>query len=186
MANALTLRHKALLNCIVTPVSVVNLFEPNKKIDIKGIWDTGATNSAITEDTAKTLGLKPISKAISRAANGTFEVNVYVVRLLLGGGNIVIDQRVTECKALSADNSVGMLIGMDVICKGDFSITNFEGKTVMSFISPSQKKIDYVEELSEYDKIVKIHKEWIKHGNNKCPCGSGKKFENCHGKIRYK
>jgi len=39
-----------------------------------------------------------------------------------------------------------MLIGMDVICKGDFAITNFQGNTTFSFRMPSMYEIDFVAE----------------------------------------
>ena len=37
---------------------------------------------------------------------------------------------------------------MDVINQGDFSVSNFEGKTVFSFRIPSKKTIDYVQEIN--------------------------------------
>ena len=39
-----------------------------------------------------------------------------------------------------------VLIGMDIIRLGDFSITNYQGITKMSYRTPSIKHIDYVEE----------------------------------------
>jgi hypothetical protein len=44
-------------------------------------------------------------------------------------------------------DNFGMLIGMDIVSMGDYSITNFEGKTVMSFRVPSLHKICYVEDF---------------------------------------
>ncbi len=42
-------------------------------------------------------------------------------------------------------DSVDVLIGMDVIGLGDFSITNKDGKTTFSFREPSMEEIDYTE-----------------------------------------
>jgi hypothetical protein len=42
---------------------------------------------------------------------------------------------------------VHMLIGMDIITAGDFSITNVGGVTVFSFRLPSQVEVDFVKEL---------------------------------------
>ena len=39
------------------------------------------------------------------------------------------------------------LIGMDIITLGDFTITNFKGKTCMSFRVPSQHEVDYVKDI---------------------------------------
>ncbi len=185
MTNALSRYYNCLANCIQTQVTLTNIFN-QRQIHSLGIWDTGATNSVITRNAAIQLGLQPVTKAIVRGVHGEKEVNVYYVKIALNNEQITLTTQVTECEELSANHDVCMLIGMDIIKMGDFSITNFEGKTIMSFIRPSQKKVDFVEDIREYKKFLKIHETWIKHGNNKCPCGSGKKFENCHGKIKYK
>ena len=39
---------------------------------------------------------------------------------------------------------IGVLIGMDIITSGDFSVSNYNGKTVFTFRTPSQERIDYV------------------------------------------
>ena len=41
---------------------------------------------------------------------------------------------------------------------------------------------DYVEEINLMKKYQKIHQAWSAHGNNRCPCGSGKNWDKCHGK----
>jgi len=75
---------------------------------------------------------------------------------------------------------IGAILGMDVICMGDLSITHVGGKTCMSFRTPSCATIDYV---SEYNRIV-----FAGVGRNEpCPCGKEKapgvpvKFKHCHG-----
>lgn len=49
--------------------------------------------------------------------------------------------RVTESKNIAGAD---VLIGMDILCQGDFAITNKDKKTVMSYRFPSQDRIDYV------------------------------------------
>ena len=72
-----------------------------------------------------------------------------------------------------------ILIGMDIISQGDLAVTNKQGKTVFTFQIPASHKIDFKAELEKYEKM---HEVWIKHGNKKCPCGSGLNWDNCHGK----
>lgn len=180
MANALSRGYAALSNSITTPVSLSNPFG-NEQLLTEGLWDTGATNSVITKSTAQKLGLKVVTRATVRGVHGEREVNVYYVRITLNNNNIAVNTQVTECDELSADHSVGMLIGMNIITLGDFCITNYEGRTVMSFVVPSQKKIDFVEEINGYNKLLKMHEIWAEQGNNLCPCGSKKKWKNCHG-----
>ena len=43
-------------------------------------------------------------------------------------------------------DDIDVLIGMDIIQHGDFSITNVNNKTTFSFRTPSMKEIDYVKE----------------------------------------
>ncbi len=185
MANALSVNFNGIHNCITSPVTLSNPFT-GRTIPTSGIWDTGATNSVITRRSAEALGLKPISMARVNSVHGTKTVNVYYVEITLNNDQITLRSRVTECEELSPDSTVGMLVGMDIINMGDFCITNADGNTTMSFIVPSQRKIDFVEDIGRYNKYAKIHHAWAKSGNNKCPCNSGKLWSNCHGKIVYK
>jgi hypothetical protein len=52
---------------------------------------------------------------------------------------------VTLGKLLGAE----ALIGMDVIVNGDFAVTNYGGKTKMSFRVPSLADIDFVRDSNE-------------------------------------
>lgn len=182
VVHALTHKHEGIADCITTPVELKNNFT-GEIFSTNGIWDTGATNSVITKSSAIKLGLKPVQKAIVNGVHGAKEVNVYFVNITLNNKSISLNTLVTECEELSANHENGMLIGMNIISLGDFTVTNFDNNTVMSFRVPSQIRIDYVQEIYEYNKYLKIHESWMKSGNDKCPCRSGKKYTNCHGKL---
>lgn len=99
------------------------------------------------------------------------QVPAYFVTIELPN-KIELDLRVTE-----GDNCIGcdVLIGMDVISMGDFCVSNRNRLTVFSFRVPSIETTDYVRSFNQ--KVVG------KAGrNDKCPCGSGKKVKDCHGK----
>ena len=49
-----------------------------------------------------------------------------------------------------------LLIGMDIIRFGDFSVTTNNGKTIFSFRTPSIKHIDFVKELDEQEKALRL------------------------------
>lgn len=176
--HALTHKHAGLADCIKTPVVLKNTFTG---VDIKtlGIWDTGATNSVITKSAANSLGLIPVSKANVNGVHGPKEVNVYYVNITLNNDQITISTQVTECEELSSIHDTGLLIGMNIISMGDFSITNFGGNTIMSFRVPSLQVIDYVNGIKTSTPLVK---DKIPGRNDPCYCGSGKKYKNCHGK----
>ncbi len=117
--------------------------------------------------------------------HGAQEVNVYLVDITLNNENITIRSLVTEASELSVDHKTGLLIGMNIINCGDFTITNFDNKTMMTFRVPSLECVDYVSEINEHNRIVKIYNAQEKHGNKRCPCNSGKLFDNCCRKSKY-
>ena len=184
MVSALTYSFKGIRSEIITDVNVKNALG-NETVITKGLWDTGAQNSAITADTARKLGLKAISKTKVRGVHGVKEVNVYAIEIVLNNPDITLRCPATECDELSNDGTVGILLGMSVISKGDFFITNYEGNTTMTFRVPSLQRIDFVAEIDEFKRIMKIHDIESKRGIEKCPCKSGKSFKNCHGKSIY-
>ena len=173
--HALTNYNDGIANSIITPVVITNVFTKDK-VSTKGIWDTGATNSVITKSTALSLGLIPLSRTRVRGVHGDKEVNVYYVNITLNNEKITLSDRVTECDELSPDSSVGMLIGMNIITLGDFAITNFQGKTTMTFRVPSIQKLDFVSAIKNGTQIIK---DKLPNRNNPCVCGSGKKYKHC-------
>ena len=178
--HSLTNFNKGISRSIVTPVEISNVFSGNK-ISTKGIWDTGATDSVITKSTATKLGLLPIRRTYVRGVHGNKEVNVYYVNITLNNKNITLNTQVTECDELSVDNSVDMLIGMNIITMGDFAITNFQGNTMMSFRVPSLQNIDFVSGMKTGQMFIK---DKIPGRNDLCNCGSGKKYKYCCGKNK--
>jgi len=169
------------INCSIslpyTPEA--NLREsPPKLINALALWDTGATSSAVTHDLATKLGLKPITKVNVNTANGIALQNVYLVNIYLPNKVVIPYVKVTEI--LGSVGGFDVLIGMDIISLGDFSITNKDHKTTFSFRVPSIKTIDYVKEHNEqFHTPVKAEK--TPGRNDPCYCGSGKKYKNCHG-----
>lgn len=185
MASALTFEATRIISSIKTPVRVKNALSA-AVVDTRGLWDTGAQNSAITDSVAKLLGLPVIQKANVRGVHGIKEVNVYYVEIILNNPNITVKCLATGCDELSDDGPVGLLLGMNIISQGDFTISNFGGRTTMSFRVPSLERKDYVAEVNEYNRYLKIHNSWMSHGDSRCPCGSGKQWKNCHGKSIYR
>jgi predicted aspartyl protease len=130
----------------------------------------------ITKSVAESLGLPVVGRTKVQGVHGSKEVNVYYVEIVLDGTDIRLMAKVTECDELSDDNTLGMLVGMNIITMGDFAITNCDGKTTMTFRVPSFQCIDFA------SKAKPIVKKSEPRRNDPCPCGSGKKYKNCHGK----
>ena len=70
-------------------------------------------------------------------------VYTYLINISLPNGIEFASILVTE--GLLSDTDV--LIGMDIISKGDFAVTAFGGDTKMSFQIPSTHEIDFVQEI---------------------------------------
>lgn len=178
MVKSLTCSYQGVVNVITTPVEVKNPVTKDS-MSTHAIWDTGATNSVVTHAVAQKLGLAAMGKSTVLGVHGPKDVNVYFVNLTLNNKDISLDIPVTECDELSADNSIGMLVGMDIISQGDFTITNLNRKTTMSFRIPSMESVDYVAQSNMHTPVKAV----VKPGRNEpCPCGSGKKFKYCCGR----
>lgn len=125
--------------------------QPNP-IKAKAVWDTGATNTCINTRIAKTLNLIPVSKTRISSVNSEEVVNVYIVDIYLPNKVVIHNVQVSEPSAL---NSCDILIGMDIIRLGDFSITNADGKTWFSFrMPPAKKHIDYISDANIENKLL--------------------------------
>lgn len=113
------------------------------KLEVKAIWDTGASASVITKDLADRLAITPIGMTKTAHANGESIVPQYLINIELLNNVGFPALRVTEGILLGFD----VLLGMDVIRAGDFALTHHEQKTNLSFRVPSKCCIDFVQEV---------------------------------------
>lgn len=183
--HAFTVRFNGLANRVTTPVTVSEAFDPALapnpppvQLDTVALWDTGATHSVVTESTARQLGLVATGTTNVNHAGGSSVHNRYVVNLVLPNKVSVVGVVVSECPDVAG--AFGVIIGMDIISAGDFSITGASGQTVMSFRWPSMETVDYVVEAERVKGLSAVERN--KGRNDLCYCGSGKKFKYCHGK----
>lgn len=175
--SAFTATHNRITNVLKTDVRVSIAFDPSRQTthptleNFVAIWDTGATNSVISTNVVNKCGLKPIGMTQVHTVAGLATHNVYLVNVMLPHNVGVPQVRVTEGK-LSAGCDV--LIGMDIITRGDFVLTNKDRKTIFSFRMPSLEQIDYTKQISQPPKSLPVVGR-----NDPCPCGSGKKYKKC-------
>ena len=177
--HSLTRVYNGIARAITTPIRLINTITSASE-NTEGIWDTGATGSTITQALAKQLGLVPIGSTRVKGVHGVKDgINVYAVQIVLNNENVSFIIPVTECEQLTDDNSANFLIGMDVISKGDFAVSNYQGNTVMTFRVPSIQRIDFVAANEAHKPIIS---EQVPGRNSPCPCGSNRKYKHCHGK----
>ena len=164
--KAFTLADNKLLSWLATPCEIGEAYNPNDpnsiprpKKQYNGLWDTGASTSMITARIVAELGLVPTGFIKTYHAQGFSIVQTYMVNVLLPNGIHVYNLKVSEGRL---PNGVDMLIGMDIINLGDFSITHRDGGTVFSFQVPSTRHYDFVKkinsEISPADSKIK-HKK---------------------------
>jgi len=139
------------------------------------IWDTGATGCVISKKAVYKCGLKPtgvkrVYTAGDKDGDGQ-DTLTYLVSIFLPNLVVFPSIEVTEGTIIGAD----VLVGMEVINKGDFAVTNKSGKTVFTFRIPSIDCIDFVKNKSVAIPVAVGRK-------SPCPCGSGKKYKRCCGK----
>ena len=144
---AFTLKSNGILNMLKTDTLVLS--DIRKKDTSytpklwRGLWDTGASKSSITQRIVDDLNLIPVGNTNISTANGIVAVNTYFVDFGLPNG-VTVKNVLVSCADLGDD--IDVLIGMDIIRHGDFAITNTNKKTTFSFRTPSIQEIDYVEE----------------------------------------
>ena len=167
--NCFTYRYNGITKFLITPAGIESARNKRDTIEIKALWDTGASRSLIREEVASQLNLQSVSKIIlSTPSDKNFPSNVYLVNLYLPNQTRFRDLQVAEGVLKNYD----MLIGMDVINCGDFIVSNFDMKTTFTFRMPSMKEFDFLKESF----LVPITAENSKPGrNDPCPCGSGPK-----------
>ena len=98
-------------------------------------WDTGATNTVIAPEVVQALGLSPNGKQALSTFGGIVESDTYLIDLCFENG-----YRIANLRVLSGEDysDYDVLIGMDVITKGDFCVSTVNDETVFTFRMPAQ------------------------------------------------
>lgn len=135
-----------LLNVLTNQCGVSEAFDPRTGgtsppiKEFAAIWDTGATSSVITQAVVDDCGLAPTGMTNVYSVHGSRQAETYLINIRLPNDVTFVGLRVTKGDFKDAD----ILIGMDVISRGDFAVTSPGGTTKFSFRTPSQANIDFV------------------------------------------
>ena len=144
--QSFTITSSEILDALLTEVQL-SVYQPKpeakaelKSISRSGVWDTGATNSCITQRVVDELGLIPLGREQVYTAGGLTTVDLYIVDVMLPNG--ILFQGI-EVLCVELEDTSDVLIGMDIICRGDFAISNYNNQTTISFRTPSADVIDF-------------------------------------------
>jgi hypothetical protein len=96
------------------------------------------------------FGLRPIDKIKVTGANDTSIVDVVKISIILPN-KVKVDE--INAMVCNLNQQIDMLIGMDVILLGDFSICNGENKTLFSFAMPP-----FINKTDLYEKALSVNK----------------------------
>lgn len=121
---------------IITPIEIskVGGFE---RLETKALWDTGSNVSCITSEIAGMLGLQPASTgAVFHIGNeeGKKLRRTYIVDFILHKN--IFYKSITAVEISDKDGifgEYGVVIGMDIIKTGNFTVENIGEKTKMTF-----------------------------------------------------
>jgi hypothetical protein len=140
-------------------------------------WDTGATISCIKEEIAVSHNLPICGQRECRGVNSIKTVNTYLSSLVLPN-NFAIN----EIELASCDNSlaVDMLIGMDIISKGELLINTCNNMTIYSFQMPAPTAFSLDQIQSRPQALIQCNENF--NENMLCPCGSLSFFKTCCAK----
>lgn len=147
---------------------------PEEIEPLEALWDTGATNTAVSSGAIKKIGSAPITFAQVGTGGGQVTAPVHLVNIVLPNNVIVPNIQVTELKDL---NNCDILVGMDIISQGDFAVTHVEGLACFSFRMPSAKLIDFIPESDAHNFKLKFgfDKKRSKTNNSKSKKSKNKK-----------
>jgi len=125
---------------LLIPLQLVDPNTGEKSESCLGLIDTGASCCMISGRMGKKLWLVPVGRIPVMTPAWQSDHNQYVTCLLLPDNYMTDLLYVTEWPIDLQGFDV--LIWMDVLSKGDFTMTKRSWNTLISFIAPSQDPID--------------------------------------------
>ncbi|MFO8011623.1 MAG: hypothetical protein R6U89_12585 [Dehalococcoidia bacterium] len=128
------------------PIETILSSIPEPLNEYQAIWDTGATNCVITQKVVRDCDLKPTGMQRVYTPSGEDWQETFLISLYLPNKVVFPSVRVTQGK-LSGDSEI--LIGMDIINQGDFAVSNYGGRTLLTFRIPSIGVGDFVKDIQK-------------------------------------
>lgn len=155
MYHAFTFRYPGVALKLITHANVISGADVYNVQ--QALWDTGASITCISESVAKQLSLVPSGKQTIHTPGGQKIVNTYLVDISLPNG--VTISGVPVCDSEIGAQGLDVLIGMDLISRGDFAVTQQNNQTMFSFCFPSRKSIDFVAQIKLQQKVGQSHRK---------------------------
>lgn len=122
--------------------SYIDIGGEGSMMSVKALWDTGVTQSCISYEIVKMIEPKRISKSKIVSAEKAVIEETFSISVALSDE---ITFRDVAVKAMDlTEKDADMLIGMDIIARGDFEVRNLHGITQFAFrIPPKNEPINF-------------------------------------------
>ena len=118
---------------------IIDVFVENqetlRKEQVRAMIDTGAEHCCIRKDFAKVMNLNPCRNTLSISGYVKTQRPVYKANIVFPN-NLKVARQMTE---FDIGSDFELILGMDIISRSDFSVTNTGERTIFSFTFPSQK-----------------------------------------------
>lgn len=112
-----------------------------KEIPVKAQWDTGVTYCVISSEFVQKFGLIPNRKHEVQSTFSSEIKNTHCLDLVLNH-EVLIPIEASESNIIKK-TGIDLIIGMEIIYRGDFAISTHDGVTCFSFRVPSHGLIDF-------------------------------------------
>jgi len=136
---------------LITPVGILPVLTVGKvlstvPVEATALWDTGATATCIKPALVERLKMRLLSlsnKTTLSGIGGKVAARITMINLFLSP---VLEVDYRPVYVADFPGFADILIGMDIIGKGDFAVCNTGNKTLFSFAMPSlPDRIDLAE-----------------------------------------
>lgn len=111
---------------------------------VKALWDTGSTTTIICPEIAKALKLKDHGKELMTTVVGHGEVSTYYIDMILMKD--IVFQKVKVVEMDCRNSHFDMIIGIDLIKLGKFTIQNEGNSFTMNFEVPIKQRVKLKDE----------------------------------------
>lgn len=112
--------------------SNVMIIHNSKEYVVHALWDTGSNSTVISDELCKELQLSPVGNVKKTSANSSELDNKYKVDVGIPEIETLFTVEVTTSKMIHSHN-IDVLIGMDIITKGNFYIQHDSDKLIFTF-----------------------------------------------------
>jgi hypothetical protein len=134
---ALTIRWEQPILRVLTPVTARQAKSSGfelKQLDVSAMWDTGSMVTCVSKRLVRYLGLTSFESTTLTSLHGDSVTNVCFMDIVLPDGIVIENVSAME---IETQRDFDIIIGMNIIRLGDFSLCNDQGNTVMTFSLPS-------------------------------------------------